>query len=92
MTYPELLEKLASLEHEQWLVWSKGIAEDLELLKTDPKLARKKLLNRLERWQSLWVPYDELSEEMKELDREWAKLALRYLEEFCEEAKVGFVD
>ncbi len=30
-----------------------------------------KLESRLERWESLWVPYDELSEEMKDADREY---------------------
>lgn len=32
----------------------------------------EKLELRLERWADLWVPYEELSEEMKDMDREYA--------------------
>ena len=32
----------------------------------------QKLESRLERWESLWIPYDELTEEMKDADREYA--------------------
>ena len=30
----------------------------------------QKLESRLERWESLWIPYDELTEEMKDADAE----------------------
>ena len=32
---------------------------------------------RLERWESLWIPYEELSEEMKESDRVYAERVLK---------------
>ena len=32
----------------------------------------EKLESRLERWGGLWIPYDELSEEMKDADRKYA--------------------
>lgn len=64
-----LLEKLAELEHEQWIAWSKDIASKEKL---SPE--------RLKRWKSLWVPYKELSEEMKEFDREWARKVIEELE------------
>ena len=63
-----LIEKLAYLEHEQWMAWSKDIASK-ELLTN----------KRLERWKKLWVPFYELSEEMKEKDRAWAKKVLEIL-------------
>ena len=34
---------------------------------------------RLVRWENLWIPYDELSEEMKEKDRGYAKRILEKL-------------
>jgi hypothetical protein len=55
-------EELASLEHDQWIEWSKTIAHQ-EILSQD----------RVERWKSCWVPYADLSEEMKEHDRKWAR-------------------
>lgn len=61
----ELIEALAELEHEQWVEWSKDIAKK-ESISSE----------RLKRWESCWKPYAELSEEMKELDRIWARKAL----------------
>lgn len=64
MTTP-LLEKLAALEHDQWVKWSKELAEK-ERLSPD----------RVERWKQFWVPYEELDEATKEHDRKWARQAL----------------
>lgn len=36
----------------------------------------EQLENRMERWESLWIPYDDLSEEMKDSDRIYAKKML----------------
>lgn len=36
----------------------------------------EQLENRLKRWESLWIPYDELSEEMKDSDRAYARKML----------------
>lgn len=60
-----LLERLADLEHEQWMKWSKDIASKESLSE-----------ERLARWKACWVPYADLSEEMKEFDREWARKVL----------------
>lgn len=57
----ELLEKLAALEHEQWIAWSQNLTQN-ELLSYE----------RLERWKALWIPYEQLTEEQKEQDRTWA--------------------
>jgi hypothetical protein len=61
----DIIEVLAELEHEQWMKWSKDIA-DKETLSD----------GRLERWRKCWVPYAELTEDMKEFDREWARKSL----------------
>jgi hypothetical protein len=55
-----LIERLAELEHEQWVYWSKGVAAEVSK-------------ERRRRWQSLWVPYDQLAENVKEEDRIWAR-------------------
>jgi hypothetical protein len=58
----EMIEKLASLEHEQWVYWSQQIAK-VENISPD----------RLTRWKTLWVPYNRLPEDAKEHDRSWAR-------------------
>lgn len=64
-----LLERLAAIEHEQWIEWSKNIAEKENI---SPEC--------LLRWKKYWVPYNELSEDVKELDRVWARKILQELE------------
>lgn len=59
----EFLEKLAELEHEQWVSWARGLC----VVEGGISLARRM------RWESLFVPYRELPEEEKEKDREWAR-------------------
>lgn len=54
-------EAIAEIEHEQWIAWSKNIADTENITPT-----------RLERWKELWRPYDELTEAEKDQDREWA--------------------
>ena len=63
---PDLLERLAELEHEQWVAWSRAVAAEVSA-------------ERRRRWQACWVPYGELPEEVKELDREWARKVLAAL-------------
>ena len=64
----KLLEKLAELEHEQWMAWSKEIAFHDGV---SPM--------RLRRWKELWIPYKQLSETVKEQDRIWARKVLELL-------------
>jgi hypothetical protein len=68
MKVKEIIEKLADLEHEQWITWSKDLAAKEQL---SPE--------RLARWKECWVPYSELTEEMKEHDRVWARKVLSIL-------------
>jgi hypothetical protein len=65
-----LLEALAELEHEQWIFWSRNIAETETITE-----------QRLERWKKLWVPYRQLTEEQKASDRLWAEKVLKIFEE-----------
>ena len=61
-----ILERLAEVEHEQWMAWSQSVASEVSA-------------ERRQRWQSCWVPYEDLPEEMKELDRLWARRMLEAL-------------
>jgi hypothetical protein len=56
----DLIESLAALEHEQWVAWSKAVAHEVSE-------------DRRKRWETYWVPYNDLDEETKEKDREWAR-------------------
>ena len=64
----KLLEKLAELEHTQWIDWALNLMSQEELS-----------VKRQQRWKKYMVPYEELSEEIKEQDREWAKKTIQIL-------------
>jgi hypothetical protein len=66
MREDELLERLAEVEHEQWMAWSQSVAEEVSA-------------ERRQRWQMCWLPYEDLPEEMKEQDRIWARKVLEAL-------------
>lgn len=61
----ELLEDLADLEHRQWMHWSKYVAENYDI----PEELEDK-------WRENWKSYSDLTEELKDKDRKWAKKAL----------------
>lgn len=61
----QTVEELADLEHRQWMHWSKYVAKNHDI----PEDLREK-------WKENWKPYSELSDEMKEKDRKWARKAL----------------
>ena len=63
----EAVEVLAGLEHQQWEEWSRTIAQQ----GLTPE--------RIERWGRYWVPYSELSDEVQEHDRVWARRAIEAL-------------
>lgn len=65
---PSVLEELASIEHDQWMVWAQTI---LVTENISPE--------REARWKQYFVPYEELPEEVKEFDREWAWKVIDYL-------------
>ena len=74
----ELLERLAELEHEQWVHWSKALAMQENISE-----------ERRKRWEQYWVPYSDLPEDVKESDRRWARRILeivgRYFIELYDE-------
>lgn len=65
----ELIEKLAELEHKQWIHFSKNIAQTEKYISDE----------RLKRWEKLWIPYHRLSERDKEQDRMWARKVLEII-------------
>lgn len=70
-----LLERLAEKEHDQWMHWSKYVADNHDI----PDSLREK-------WEENWRPYSDLSDELKEKDRKWARKAL---EEFRNNSDKG---
>ena len=62
----ELLERLATLEHKRWMMWSKDVAQTAVI----PS-------QRLECWIKMWVPYNQLTEEQKGYSRAWARELIR---------------
>ena len=68
LTDEEIIESLAELEHEQWMKWADTIMQTENI--SDVRFAR---------WASCMISYAELTEEMKEFDREWARKALAIL-------------
>lgn len=62
------IEKISEIEHEQWIKWTQTL-EKTEKLSAD----------RIKRWKEYQVPYEELTEDVKEYDRKWArKIATQY--------------
>ena len=71
----ELIEKLAELEHEQWLSWARAVWDEVSV-------------ERREKWSPNMVPYAELSEKAKEQDREWARKATAIVGSYIETARM----
>ncbi len=61
----DIVEKLATVFHDSWRHWSMQIS-----------IKEHISVDRLHRWQKLWIPYDRLPESEKEKDREWARKVL----------------
>lgn len=70
----KLREQLAKLEHDQWVKWASSIMENENL--SD---------ERKERWATMLVPYEELSEKVKDYDRVWADKVLALFKKYGEE-------
>jgi len=62
----DLVEALAKLEHTQWMHWSQAVAAEVNTATRD-------------KWQRSWVDYAELTEELKEADRVWARKVVTLL-------------
>jgi len=59
----EFIENLSSLEHEQWIYWARAVLPEVS------EETRK-------RWEKYFVPYFELEDKVKALDRVWAQRVL----------------
>lgn len=68
----EFKERLADLEHEQWMKWAGTVMPEVSS-------------GRQARWQEYMVPYEELTEKVKDYDRKWADKILKLIDEFWEE-------
>ena len=66
MTRDAVIEQLADLEHQQWCHWAQGLLAD------EPGLS----LDRASRWRRELIPYHDLPEDRKELDRVWPRRVL----------------
>lgn len=62
------VEEVSEMVHNLWWLWSTGIAATEDLSE-----------DRKERWKTMWVSYNKLSEEDKDVDRELAKRYFREL-------------
>jgi hypothetical protein len=72
-----LLESLAEVFHDAWWHWSESVAPDI------------KDAERVARWKEFWVKYDALDESTKDLDREWAREALKKIKPYMDKAKIA---
>lgn len=66
----DVIEKLADLEHQQWMLWAKDILKSEKINE-----------ERAKRWKDLFIDYKDLSEEMKDKDREWARKAYKIIKD-----------
>jgi hypothetical protein len=62
----DLIEALAAIEHEQWMHWSQAVAKEVA------ETTRSQ-------WQGSWGDYAQLTEELKEADRVWARKVVALL-------------
>jgi len=68
----KLIEELSALEHKQWWDWAKNILETEDITE-----------EREKRWKKdSFKPYEELSEEQKDMDREWAEKVLKIVKKY----------
>ena len=64
---PEFLEKLSSIEHNQWTEWAYSLISAKESISKD----------RLDRWDNYMIDYEKLPEEIKEQDRKYSRLIIK---------------
>lgn len=74
-----LVEKLASIEHERWSHWQNYMHGKCELRSDGSLVMPKSLVDRWRRQAS--TPYEELSEDEKESDREQVRKYLPIVKE-----------
>lgn len=67
-----LVDRLAKIEHDQWVHWTKNLVERRGDDLPD---------DLIERWEENWESYDSLDETVKESDRKWARRVIEELHE-----------
>ena|SRR3990167_6120827 len=70
--WEELKEKLAELEHDQWISWSQAITTGMECFGQESKDALFDWCDKkMSDWKDNWKPYSDLTEKEKDKDRKW---------------------
>lgn len=69
-----VIEQLAELEHQQWVDWAITIMNQESISE-----------ERRERWIKYLCAYNELSEDVKEHDRKWARKVYKVVEKAIQE-------
>jgi len=70
----KLIEELSKLEHDQWMGWAKNILKTEDITK-----------ERQVRWEEdSFKPYKDLTEEQKDMDREWADKVMKIVDKYME--------
>jgi hypothetical protein len=64
----KLLELVSELIHDEWVEWAKQIEHEVAE-------------DRKNRWNTVYIPYDDLSEDMKEKDRNYGRKVISMLKE-----------
>lgn len=70
-----VIEQLAELEHQQWVEWA------ITIMKQEPISEERR-----ERWMKYLCAYNELSEDVKEHDRKWARRVYKVVDKAMREA------
>ncbi len=74
----ELREALSDLEHKQWAGWVESVIKRIE---DEGEISKEKI----ESWKELAsTKYEDLTEEMKDLDREFADKTLKILRKYMD--------
>ena len=70
----KMVEELAELEHKQWMKWAKDILKTEDITE-----------ERAKRWkEESFKSYKDLTEEQKDMDKEWANKVLKIVNRYRE--------
>jgi len=74
LNFYRLRNMLGEAMHDIWVDTTKAIAKEEQLS-----------LERMKRWQEYWVPFEKLSEDVKEMDRKLADKIIEVLKKYLVE-------